>query len=49
MHFVVNLSHPLSCPPPSGDDADLFLKDLRDVTEKILAGGEARLGDIRYS
>ncbi len=33
----------------SDEAADLFLKDLRDATEKILAGGEAKKGDIRYS
>ncbi len=33
----------------SDEDADLFLTDLRQVTEAILAGGTAQKGDIRYS
>ncbi|MCF6195208.1 MAG: pyridoxal-dependent decarboxylase [Emcibacter sp.] len=33
----------------SDEDADLFLADLRQVTEAILAGGTAQKGDIRYS
>jgi glutamate/tyrosine decarboxylase-like PLP-dependent enzyme len=39
------------CVDPALSDADaaLFLADLREVTEKILAGGDARKGDIRYS
>ena len=28
--------------------ADLLLADLREVTEGILAGGDAKAGDIRY-
>ena len=30
------------------EDADLFLADLRDVTETILSGGDAKKGEIRY-
>lgn len=33
----------------SDEDVALFLADLREVTEKILAGGDAKKGDIRYS
>ncbi|MBL4803027.1 MAG: aspartate aminotransferase family protein [Emcibacter sp.] len=32
----------------SDEDADLFLTDLRDVTETILARGDAQEGGIRY-
>lgn len=35
-------------PALSDDDVALFLKDLREVTEKILAGGDATAGTIRY-
>lgn len=35
-------------PAFSDDAADLFLADLREVTEKILAGAQAKEGDIRY-
>jgi len=36
-------------PALSDEHATLFLADLREVTEKILAGGEAKKGEIRYS
>jgi sphinganine-1-phosphate aldolase len=36
-------------PALTDEDAALFLADLREVTEKIIAGGEAKKGDIRYS
>jgi hypothetical protein len=36
-------------PAFSHETADVFLADLREVTEGILAGGEAYMGDIRYS
>jgi glutamate/tyrosine decarboxylase-like PLP-dependent enzyme len=36
-------------PALSDEDVALFLADLREVTEKILAGGAAKKGDIRYS
>lgn len=36
-------------PALSDGDAALFLADLREVTESILAGGETVKGDIRYS
>jgi len=36
-------------PALSDGDAALFLADLREVTESILAGGESVKGDIRYS
>jgi len=36
-------------PALSDPDAALFLADLREVTEKIIAGGEAKAGQIRYS
>lgn len=38
------------CLDPAFTDeaAELFLRDLRDVTHHILAGGHAKAGDIRY-
>jgi glutamate/tyrosine decarboxylase-like PLP-dependent enzyme len=35
-------------PALSDEAADQLLADLREVTEKILAGGDAKKGDIRY-
>ncbi|MBM5812714.1 MAG: aminotransferase class V-fold PLP-dependent enzyme [Gammaproteobacteria bacterium] len=35
-------------PALTDDDVTLFLKDLREVTERILAGGDAKAGTIRY-
>lgn len=52
--LMLGLVHPEAitiCVDPALSDEDmaLFLADLREVTEKILAGGAAKKGDIRYS
>jgi hypothetical protein len=52
--LMLGLVHPEAitlCVDPalSDEDVALFLADLREVTEKILAGGSAKKGDIRYS
>jgi glutamate/tyrosine decarboxylase-like PLP-dependent enzyme len=36
-------------PALTDEAADLLIKDLREVTEKLLAGGAGRAGDIRYA
>ena len=52
--LMLGLVHPEAitiCTDPalSDEDVALFLADLREVTEKIIAGGDAKKGDIRYS
>lgn len=52
--LMLGLVHPEAitiCTDPalSDEDAALFLADLREVTESILAGGDYKKGDIRYS
>ncbi len=36
-------------PALSDEDTELFLADLKEVTENILAGGDTKNGDIRYA
>ncbi len=52
--LMLGLVHPEAitiCTDPalSDEDVALFLADLREVTESILAGGDYKKGDIRYS
>jgi len=52
--FVLGLIKPEALTIPidpalSDEAADQLLADLREVTEKILAGGDAKKGDIRYA